>query len=871
MNINPSTHPLYTEVHRDVYIKIIETALRMGEHRFARKAALAWLRVFPGDLGVALLQAQAFHAANGNPSTTAAILRHLILKDPLFLKAYQMGSALAQETDQAAYRFFVDGLFAVSGDKQNKTISKWSQDLYEARINLQNQNFTEAEVYLLAALTEDPANPLVAVTHLELLLASDGGRETAYSLINRRIIEHYFQRWENCLQVRLIQGDALLSSGQTEKGVSLLHSVIAEDTQGQVITRLWGKNHPYRNLWPDSLSIPLTVPLPASIAAIYGLNLLERGADNLQNLSSGVSESIEKFRVNKYPAIEAGSEELSDWSKKSILPEILISTQKTLETVAEKINHPELIQSDGRFPIYLILSTSQGLAKKYGADGFEVIHNQILRLVKAVNDRRSWRAEYIDIDNPKIITPMGLKPVLNTDPWAIKRTLTDYDQILARKGEMIGALLIVGGTDVIPFHRLPNPVDDQDTEIPSDNPYGTRDENYFVQEWPVGRLPGDSTSNATILFNELEIVIQNHIQSEIRRTWAQRILDKLRKYVRRMYTVEPQNIGYTAAIWKGSAEAVFQTLSETKNLYISPPYTSREYKKQTRPIRNAYFNLHGILGSPDWFGHNDPTKPKAGPDYPVVMQPQDIRGGDLSPQVIFSEACYGAMIEDKSISESICLKFLSQGAGAFIGSTRTAYGSVTTPLIAADYLAQTFWKYIRKGIVVGEALRRAKIDLINEMDKRQGYLDGEDQKTILSFILYGDPLLNPYGKRHLPKEVLRPLEKTEVQTVCDKQDQETQPEIPAEVIRVVKKAVHHYLPGMDGAEISVNPIHKGCQGGEHKCPSSQLNHQQKVQNTSERRVIVMSKHITLPGQSHYQYARLTVNHNGKIIKMSVSR
>ena len=51
---------------------------------------------------------------------------------------------------------------------------------------------------------------------------------------------------------------------------------------------------------------------------------------------------------------------------------------------------------------------------------------------------------------------------------------------LAKHGEMIGALLIVGGPDIIPFHNLPNPVDDLDMEVPSDNPYGTRDENYFI-------------------------------------------------------------------------------------------------------------------------------------------------------------------------------------------------------------------------------------------------------------------------------------------------------------------------------------------------------------------------------------------------------
>jgi hypothetical protein len=64
------------------------------------------------------------------------------------------------------------------------------------------------------------------------------------------------------------------------------------------------------------------------------------------------------------------------------------------------------------------------------------------------------------------------------------------DKVFAKKGEMIGSLLIVGGPEVVPFHRLPNPTDDLDDEVLSDSPYSTRDSNYFVPEWPVSRIPG---------------------------------------------------------------------------------------------------------------------------------------------------------------------------------------------------------------------------------------------------------------------------------------------------------------------------------------------------------------------------------------------
>ena len=77
----------------------------------------------------------------------------------------------------------------------------------------------------------------------------------------------------------------------------------------------------------------------------------------------------------------------------------------------------------------------------------------------------------------------------------------------------------------------------------------------------------------------------------------------------------------------------------------------------------------------------------------------------------------------------------------FVGSTCISYGSVTTPLIGADLLGITSGGYVQDGISTGEALMRAKIELVREMNKRQGYLDGEDQKTLISFVHYGDPFM----------------------------------------------------------------------------------------------------------------------------------
>jgi hypothetical protein len=123
------------------------------------------------------------------------------------------------------------------------------------------------------------------------------------------------------------------------------------------------------------------------------------------------------------------------------------------------------------------------------------------------------------------------------------------------------------------------------------------------------------------------------------------------------------------------------------------------------------------------------------------MAPDNIPAVSRPETVVFSEACYGAHIVGKDEASSIALRFLATQALGVVGSTALAYGGIDTPLVGADLVARAFWDHVRSGYPLGEALRRAKQTLIQEMLARQGYLDPEDQKALLSFVLYGDPTL----------------------------------------------------------------------------------------------------------------------------------
>ncbi|MCK5794406.1 MAG: hypothetical protein KAH12_06855 [Anaerolineales bacterium] len=292
--------------------------------------------------------------------------------------------------------------------------------------------------------------------------------------------------------------------------------------------------------------------------------------------------------------------------------------------------------------------------------------------------------------------------------------------------------------------------------------------------------------------------------------------------------------------------------------------------------RYGYFNLHGVEDSPDWFGQKDFTNGSAGPDYPVALRPQDINAFDDAPLFVFSEACYGAHLKGREIDDSISLKYLSRGSHAVVGSSVTAYGSVSAPLIAADLLAELFWKFIDQGLSSGIALQKAKIELAREMNSRQGYLDGEDQKTLISFLHFGDPLASPTtAERKQPKAPVADSrhKPVEVKTVCDRSNLTT--DIPSATLMHVKHVVKRYLPGMEGAEMVLSTEKKVCSGDGHDCATAHFGSKVHEETLGQRHVVTLSKKFEIPQNSgkitHRHYARVTFDKAGKMVKLAVSR
>ena len=249
---------------RPDFINLLQSAREVGEWRYARRLATAWLAAFPGDMPVKLLYAQAISQDQHLDSNHQAldILEELCTLDPEYMQAQSQLANLRQGDENCAHYVSKGCVLALSSTprqlaSKGELAPIWARQIHEARAALakfgngDNNSLEKAEHAIHQALIENPETPLAAVTHLNVMAAkNDMPAEAILSLA-----QIYHARWPDTLQFTLVLADRLMSSGKATQAVELLHQVVVKDLTGQVATRLWGEDHPYRSLWPESIEI----------------------------------------------------------------------------------------------------------------------------------------------------------------------------------------------------------------------------------------------------------------------------------------------------------------------------------------------------------------------------------------------------------------------------------------------------------------------------------------------------------------------------------------------------------------------------------------------------------------------------------------
>lgn len=831
-------------ISRGTAIQMIVSGLHHGKTIFARELVLSWLGKFSGDLEMQYYLAKTYQM-DDHPEKAIEIINTILAIDPQYVEAYLLKTDLPITPEEKDICFA--SVHALGGRVQDKrSLPMWSPALHAVGKAISNERFDDATQLVYRILSIQQEIPLVNLFHLQTVYLQQDENTI------RQLAEMYHKKWPSVIATKMILAEKKLETGEEEEAVALLHDCVAKDSVGIVARRWWGDQHNFLPLWPDQFEIYIDLQIPKEVIHDLGWNVLPE------------PEFAKEVREEKYPDMDI-DEPVLEKHKKYISSQVGQEVEKEFERINNQLKRKKGSLFDGRFPTYTIFTTKTGLIKEYGEQTYQVILQQLRQIQLLIKSKPGWDAVLCIPDEEVYRKEFNLTPVSTIDAGTLRLSIQELDTALSKRGERIGALLIVGGDEIVPFHRLPNPTDDVDEDVFSDNPYSALDGNYFVPDWPTGRLVGEAGSDAGLLIQQIRKIKQYHAQPKsVKRFWDY----LLRSILSMINQKTTSSFGYTASVWKRSSIAVYKTLGDVKSVYISPNGITKKLPFNFINEKDlGYYNLHGMEREPAWYGQRDFLDPP-GDDYPVALMPDDIKNNGKQPKIIFTEACYGAHIFGKTETQSNALKFLSVGTPVVVGSTCTSYGSITTPLIAADLLSKIFWQNIRSGYWAGEALQKAKLSLVQEMMKRQGYLDGEDQKTLIQFVLYGDPFFAYEGSDYQKKRA-NPYEKTpQIKTVSDyKSDQQEAINLSTETIAQVKSILMPYLPGIEHAKMDTNLLHYGM-----KNDVLQKNGKIKVVKAVQDRVVVTLKTpININKQTSFQIARVTLDSKGKILKTVVSR
>jgi len=387
----------------------------------------------------------------------------------------------------------------------------------------------------------------------------------------------------------------------------------------------------------------------------------------------------------------------------------------------------------------LVLTSDKGLRSSLDEAGAERAYAHIDRMAALKREAGLEVHVYVP-DEPQ--RSSGAFPALDggLTATAVRDGLAEVEKAVCPSGHL-DYVLIVGGGEIVPVWHIPNPAADSDGEFPSDAPYATAGgggiDDFLLPDRAVARIPSNAGPGGGLL-GYLEALVPEGPRGPVRQ----------------------RHFGLSALEWKAESARVYGVIA-SGGLKTSPPVDVSGFVPgwlQGQAL--IYFNVHGSREEKYWYGQD-------GSSYPKVLSPQVVAAAAPADAVVLSEACYGGLVEGKTADDSVAVSFLAGGVAAFVGSSAIAYGSPGENLTEADLFAHLFFSRLVAGETAGRAFREAKIDFAAEMLERQGYLDGDDRKTLLEFNLFGDPAVGilsgggPEGGRRdmVSREVLASIVK----------------------------------------------------------------------------------------------------------------
>jgi len=380
--------------------------------------------------------------------------------------------------------------------------------------------------------------------------------------------------------------------------------------------------------------------------------------------------------------------------------------------------------------IKLSVTVRGSLERKYNAANLKLVDRAVkdwiaqdrMRGIKTIHVAVDDAAAMKELDVPAIKGTATASKIKSAIDALWQRLTPDY-------------LVLFGGDEIVPHFVVANPSyddsGDDDKEVPTDNPYASsrrwsasKRSSYLIPDRVIGRIP-DMIEDGDPSWLVDYLATATHWTPETPSTF-----DKA-------YTI-------CASPWEAAGEACVEYLGKDASiLLVSPP----EEDGSAAPQRQLASRLHMIKC------HGSPLDPRffgqRGDSYPTALF-----SGTLKPRlkpgtVAAAMCCYGAQVfspSDKAAAVPgawpLASTYLRGGAPGFVGSTMIAWVGDKT-MVCADWIATGYLKSVLGGASIGRAFLEAKQDYVRWISEQGSSPDRADEKTLIEFVLLGDPSIQP--------------------------------------------------------------------------------------------------------------------------------
>jgi hypothetical protein len=383
--------------------------------------------------------------------------------------------------------------------------------------------------------------------------------------------------------------------------------------------------------------------------------------------------------------------------------------------------------------VKLSVTVNRRLRRKYSATALNTINAAIKKWI-AADASRGIRTVHVALDDAKSMKLLGVSAISGTGTAGkIKKTI---DKLWARLNP--DYLVLFGGNDIIPMFVVANPSydpgGDDDAKVPTDSPYASSSpfrasnlKSYLIPDRVVGRIPD--------------------MMSDGDPAWLVDYLTTAASWALQPASVYADTYDICCDEWKGAGAACTQYIgAPASSLLISPPTTDQSANAQGQlSARLHMIKCHGAQLDPKFYGQKESNYPEA--LRSVTLKPR------LKPNTLAAAmCCYGAQVyspDDPAATDPgewpLASTYLRNGGLGFAGSTMIAWVGVSQ-MMCADWIVAGYLKGVLGGASLGRAFLESKQDYIRWINQ-QGYApDIADEKTMIEFVLLGDPSIHPVGK-----------------------------------------------------------------------------------------------------------------------------